>query len=1611
MAFVKVVVVNEDTRPTAGVDVEAVATSDRTVSAVQETDRAGQAVFTGLTGPHFFRPRIRRTSGNVGGRSYTGQIKVQIVALSGSICYDYVVDSNGMGTHTTLFGSTGALEEAIGDAASRNILVMGEHSESIGSVTTISALASDQKITVTSCGPYRPTITTDNSNESRWIAHTASSSAGSVLRFEGLNFDRPTAAGSGAFYDASGGVITPKLELVDIFWSGSKWSQLLWFRTSGGAVVEDVTFDRCQSDAAITSLIATGSSAAMAGKFIVRNCDWDELTHVSSRTDNSDLDPGLDGIEITNNLFRLITGYVWQLSFNRTFTFKDNIVLEYSSTGASHRCIDIGTAGTTDPKDVVIADNYIYCSRNEATSIAVRAGAGGGGVGELYNISIVGNSFRGGGSGTAVALDEAQNDCVVLNSYRDWTTTVGGEVGPDSGTVPYHNLLDANIHLDTTADGVTRGSIIIGNSTPAWDELVVGANKTILQSDGTDPAWVAPATAIGHAILDGSIHTDSVADGVTAGSIIIGNDTPKWDELVISVPNAGSRNVLGIDNGETVPSWKGNDLLADADGDTYHAVEVSADEDVHYFYAAGTKLMTIGHDGAVDISHTAAAPGEHGLELIVDAAGKGNIHALDIVLTTGAIGAGDDAEAILVNIDESGAGGGNVVALEVLATEGSADIHAVEAGILVGPILQFSGTFGDMDVALVKAVDTLTEFTTSGNNIVFFVADNDTITIGDAAQFFELEFLLATVASKDVKPTFEYSKAGGLWEPFSPADGTNGMQNTGVIAWEADDVASPAWVVHSGNYRIRIKRTRGESITSPIEDKVQIADVIVFEWDKLGDLIINTLSLSGDIDLNGNDIDDGGVIFLREQANADADVGNQGQLWMKTGAPTEFMFTDDAGADRTIIWAGGAFHGGFSDVGVDDHTQYALLAGRSGGQTLAGGDAAGEDFTIKSTGHATRGSTFIGGPSQFELDETTGQVKLPTGGSGAGLLIGSDVQLYRSAADTLRTPDSLIVDGNVGIGTTSPQELLHVGAGTDASDISATDLLVTRAGPSNLSVRDSTNNVETFLFASSVGGIMGTITNDPLDIRTNNTNAIFIDASQNVGIGEVAPDSKLEVNGTLHITGNSTLDGLLTVDTISERTAGVGIEAESVILRDGLVWGQTLHPELGIGDQIELTLSGNEITDKTRALALEGDGRVFPDSSFGIWEATTNLLTNGGFESNAAAWATFGSNTIGVSTAQFKFGAQSGLCTYQDNTILTQLTAAFILTAATHICSLWVFIPSDWDGGTIRWSEAGTYAGASGAQAVNANMALTDQWQRISFDVTPVGGDLAGTMRLDITGGAPTAGRFVYVDGIQVELQPIATPYVETDGGTASRTAARVRATTIGVLDVTQGWFAARLRMGWLNTGDPSTDVVLARWADADNDIIELRYDTANDQWEIDRQALGTGDVHTFADTFSEGSMVTVIGYWTGTAIALSIDGAAFTTTAQTVADIPTLAATTIDIGSNAATEHIDSDVLWVAMGTGTLTNSDARLINACGNTAPNRSVLPTVSQPTFLWDANTGAAGPDILVQDPLLLNVDYSGVKLGFFGATPVAQQTGVGVNIAETHAALVNLGLITA
>jgi len=77
--------------------------------------------------------------------------------------------------------------------------------------------------------------------------------------------------------------------------------------------------------------------------------------------------------------------------------------------------------------------------------------------------------------------------------------------------------------------------------------------------------------------------------------------------------------------------------------------------------------------------------------------------------------------------------------------------------------------------------------------------------------------------------------------------------------------------------------------------------------------------------------------------------------------------TDDSGNDETevalSVIQSGIDHGSVSGLLDDDHLQYALLAGRAGGQNLNGGNASGESLTLEATSHSTKGNIV------FETDE------------------------------------------------------------------------------------------------------------------------------------------------------------------------------------------------------------------------------------------------------------------------------------------------------------------------------------------------------------------------------------------------------------------------------------------------------------------------------------------------------------------------------------------------------------------------------------------------------------------------------------------------------------------
>lgn len=79
---------------------------------------------------------------------------------------------------------------------------------------------------------------------------------------------------------------------------------------------------------------------------------------------------------------------------------------------------------------------------------------------------------------------------------------------------------------------------------------------------------------------------------------------------------------------------------------------------------------------------------------------------------------------------------------------------------------------------------------------------------------------------------------------------------------------------------------------------------------------------------------------------------------LAAGSSGQFLKSQGSGSAPT--WAApdhGSELGGLTD---DDHTQYALLLGRSGGQTLIGGTASGNHLKLSSTSHGTKGGIFFG---------------------------------------------------------------------------------------------------------------------------------------------------------------------------------------------------------------------------------------------------------------------------------------------------------------------------------------------------------------------------------------------------------------------------------------------------------------------------------------------------------------------------------------------------------------------------------------------------------------------------------------------------------------------------
>jgi FtsZ-binding cell division protein ZapB len=131
---------------------------------------------------------------------------------------------------------------------------------------------------------------------------------------------------------------------------------------------------------------------------------------------------------------------------------------------------------------------------------------------------------------------------------------------------------------------------------------------------------------------------------------------------------------------------------------------------------------------------------------------------------------------------------------------------------------------------------------------------------------------------------------------------------------------------------------------------------------------------------------------------------------------------------------------------------------------------------------------------------------IPTGGSTAN--VGGALTFATKSTTTSAWYEAMrLIDGNVGIGTTSPGATLQVAGGNILLDNQTNILFKNTTGATGAVLRaDSGDNVYVGDIFNGFGGGLG--------LRTGGSNRVWIKADGNVGIGTTAPGYTLHVVGT-----------------------------------------------------------------------------------------------------------------------------------------------------------------------------------------------------------------------------------------------------------------------------------------------------------------------------------------------------------------------------------------------------------------------------------------------------------------------------------------------------------------
>lgn len=290
------------------------------------------------------------------------------------------------------------------------------------------------------------------------------------------------------------------------------------------------------------------------------------------------------------------------------------------------------------------------------------------------------------------------------------------------------------------------------------------------------------------------------------------------------------------------------------------------------------------------------------------------------------------------------------------AFDGKSNVGHTHVEADITDLVHYTSSDFDTDFGS-KNTDNLSQGTT---NLYMTVGEQSKLGYISITQSVDLDDIETRVDALDASVVLK-----GTWDASSGSFPGGGTAQAGY-SWIVSVSGTVDGVDFVANDRILAVLDNASTTTySGNWHKLDYTDQVLSVAGKTGAVTLLTSDISGISAFGATLVDDADAATARTTLGLGSiatlnsiDISSNTNL----AATSPIVLTDDT----LSLTQSGIDHGSIGGLTDDDHSQYALLAGRSGGQTLYGDTAASGSLTLNSTSNATKGKIYFGSSSAYD---------------------------------------------------------------------------------------------------------------------------------------------------------------------------------------------------------------------------------------------------------------------------------------------------------------------------------------------------------------------------------------------------------------------------------------------------------------------------------------------------------------------------------------------------------------------------------------------------------------------------------------------------------------------